>query len=338
MLYKLQTGRMDLGKELTAEVRFENIIGEIEKVIISFGKDTNPDFHVQIITSDGEVCLDINDNKDSVYYPRNWNVASQKYTGTHSMPAESSVLDADKWIIFGWLKVAVQGPGAQDYIKNIEIIMNGEKKEETYLQKEDAMVSTATLGVSNPIYSRRKKGVSEALRKTYGDTARELGSDFIVKDEGKLESMSEFISRSIYERKFDNVSKSISEIIKEYIVNAIKKGKSPQDIARFVMRKGSLSSSEAMVIARTEYQAIHNKMREWSYRQLDPEGELKYKWIGPSDYRTTEICKRIKERTEKGVELSKLNEIVKQEGKKGGFEPRDFNPHINCRHTFVKVV
>lgn len=57
-----------------------------------------------------------------------------------------------------------------------------------------------------------------------------------------------------------------------------------------------LEDHEAERIARTETQSIVNHAREQGYRERDDVDELRFRWIGPSDHRTTETCESIKER------------------------------------------
>jgi hypothetical protein len=104
------------------------------------------------------------------------------------------------------------------------------------------------------------------------------------------------------------------------------------------MGGANMTPQQAEVIARTESQAVHNKMREYSYKKIDPEGKFKYKWINPLDDRTTDICRHLVSRTTGGVTLDTLKNLVEDESKKAGFEPREFTPHINCRSTFVRLI
>ena len=92
-------------------------------------------------------------------------------------------------------------------------------------------------------------------------------------------------------------------------------------------------------IARSETQSIKNVSRVLEYEDRDPEGEFKYEWIGPAQPgRTTEVCTAIKKRTKGGVSLKELNKIINEESRKGGFEPRPYLPHYQCRHTPRRVV
>ena len=92
-------------------------------------------------------------------------------------------------------------------------------------------------------------------------------------------------------------------------------------------------------IVRTETGNINNLAREIAYKSIDKDGKFKYKWIGPDDNRTTKICRRITERTKNGVTLEELKKIIREEADPKTYTPsRPFSPHINCRHTYVRVV
>lgn len=99
-----------------------------------------------------------------------------------------------------------------------------------------------------------------------------------------------------------------------------------------------LTDYEAERIARTETTMIANKARELQYTEKHPES--KYIWIGPDDHRTTEICKTIKERQpNEGLSLDDLKKLIRDVAfEKGETQPRDWLPHIGCRHTFRRVM
>ena len=67
--------------------------------------------------------------------------------------------------------------------------------------------------------------------------------------------------------------------------------------------------------------------------------EERFRWIGPNDNRTTDTCEAIAaEVGDDGVPLPELKETVKRVAEEHGHNPREFTPHIQCRHTFVRVV
>lgn len=92
---------------------------------------------------------------------------------------------------------------------------------------------------------------------------------------------------------------------------------------------------------RTEVQAQQNEFRERMYEKMEGSENFKYRWINPMDDRTTDICRAIVHRTDNGVTMEKLKEIVKQESRKEDFDlykDKPFTPHFNCRSTFVRVL
>lgn len=111
------------------------------------------------------------------------------------------------------------------------------------------------------------------------------------------------------------------------------------DIVKKIMSAVGTDEVQAERIARTEFQSMSNTLREYNFKKYDPEGKSIFKWIGPNDHRTTQICEAIKQRSQSGVPIEKLREIVKEESIRGGFDgSREWTPHINCRHTFVRVL
>lgn len=221
-----------------------------------------------------------------------------------------------------------------DRIQDDEIIIVAHKNP----IKGDAPVTTTSQSVYFSRYSpeqRRKK-----VRAIYVGKLEEIKKE--VKKEYELtkqdEDEIEHIADNLYAKPFAGLSKRLSDKIKDYLLDAYEKQKRMETIVNFIKRIAKkLTYEESEMIARTEMSALSNKAREWSYLKIDPEKKFKYRWIGPDDNRTTQICKNIKARTARGVSLDELKKIIDEEGRKGGFEPRDFLPHINCRHTFMKV-
>ena len=148
------------------------------------------------------------------------------------------------------------------------------------------------------------------------------------------------LSDQMFSKSFDDLTKAQSDKLKDIMMYGFTHEQSIIEISKTAERelgKEVLTASQLERIVRTEHTAIRNKMREVLYDSVDPTDKLKYKWIGPTDHRTTSICETIKRKTKSGVSLKELKRIVNEESQKGGFEPRDFTPHINCRHTFVSL-
>lgn len=347
MFKKLTIENIGLDNEVKKVIVTKPIYGEVEKIIVKYKKNSSENLILKIFSSDGELLVSVEGNEDTIFYPRNWNVMNQRYEGISIAPEGSNVLYAEKYVLFGSLVVFVQGASIYDGIDRIDFIIRGEIGDTITLSKQDAEIITkqeivkqaCNSGIEhNHVYKRRIRKIQELIQKTFKNIAKSEGKhDLVYKTNYK--ELANFIEESLYEGKFDGLSKSLSDLIKEYIVRAMIKGYPIQRIITYIDRKGKdkINRARAEIIARTETQALQNKIREWSYKKIDPEGKFKYKWIGPDDNRTTEVCKRIKERTRAGVTLEQLKKIIHEEAKNAGFEPREFTPHINCRHTFVRV-
>ena len=206
--------------------------------------------------------------------------------------------------------------------------------------KESAPVTSATSGTYNPVYSHRRKEIERYMQKVLNDILKEEKLELNIEKQNEgIEDMIKFIEESLYSRNFEGVNKTISDRIKDYILTALRKGYPIARITDYIDRKAGIGIINAESIARTEVQALQNAAREWGYIKIDPDEKLKYKWLGPADDRTTEICDNIKKRTVDGVPLDELRGIVKEESIKGGFDgSREWTPHINCRHTFVRAI
>ncbi len=351
---RVSTGKVEINKGEEERIVTEQISGEIEKVILMYDKNCSEDTRIKIFTSDGEKIMDVVGNQNGIYYPRNWNVMNQKYQEIN-VASEYTMPPIEKYVNHGYMLIVVEGGGVLDIINKIELLINGNitKSEETITEeqkaddiinksiayKEDATINSETEGVYNPVHGRRRR-IKEYMKKVLQDTIeKEKVSMDITKQESGLEEMSEFITDSVYSKKFDGISKAISDRIKDYLVRALNKGYPIEKIRDHIVRegRGEVALMQAETIARTEIQALHNAVREWSYKKIDKENKFLYRWHGPDDDRVTLVCKNIKARTIKGVSLDKLREIVKEESIKGGFDgSREWTPHYSCRHTFLR--
>ena len=99
------------------------------------------------------------------------------------------------------------------------------------------------------------------------------------------------------------------------------------------------------VVMRTETASILNEAREEGYQSREESGRYKFKWVGPSDKRTTDACTELKEKTNPDhggtpVSLPDLKRLEREVHAKhfGNLEYREHALHPNERHTFVRVV
>lgn len=118
----------------------------------------------------------------------------------------------------------------------------------------------------------------------------------------------------------------------------------------------SLSEERALNIARTETSAVLDTAKDLAHdaemaeieeeadspEEVD-EQEPKYKWVGPNDDSTTEICSEVGRITDEkgGVSLDKLQNLLQQHAQKSknGTPSRvdEWTPHYQCRRTFERV-
>jgi SPP1 gp7 family putative phage head morphogenesis protein len=127
-------------------------------------------------------------------------------------------------------------------------------------------------------------------------------------------------------------ARKASEIIEQGLAQA----RSLKEITDKLQQVATITETRADLIARTESQRVQTLARANSYEQVVDDG-AKFKWIGPNDRRTTDICKKIRKRTRRGVSLERLKEIIKEESDETFYSTDSpYSPHWNCRHTFIR--
>ncbi|MGP8322421.1 MAG: phage minor head protein [Methanosarcinaceae archaeon] len=146
--------------------------------------------------------------------------------------------------------------------------------------------------------------------------------------------------------QFENMTLGESTATHDTIFNGFEDGKSVDQIAKQIERDTGVPFEHARIIVRTEESGITNALRLDRFQDRDPFGEFRYGWVGASDHRTTKICTNIKLRIKKegkgkGVPLKRLLAIVEEESIKGNpptWQYRQLIPHIQCRHSLVRVI
>ena len=149
-----------------------------------------------------------------------------------------------------------------------------------------------------------------------------------------------YMNSSLLWNAYANVSKDMSNKINSILLSNMRDNFFDYEQAKkdLISEVPELSKNRTNMIIRNEYPNIRKIAQERTYNELDPNGEWKYKWLGPNDYRTTDICKRIQARTEEGVSLEELKSIIKEEGDPKTYtSSRPFMPHLQCRHTYILV-
>ncbi len=149
----------------------------------------------------------------------------------------------------------------------------------------------------------------------------------------------------VFKSAFSGFNKTVSSKLNEQIAKAFETpgGFSVDKLVNDMSKVVDASRGSLERIARTESSNISNLARKNSYLKVDETGsEFLYKWIGPSDNRTTVYSKGIKSgvRSEGGaVTMNRLQEIIKQNADPNIYSAqRPFQSHINQRHTFIRVV
>lgn len=189
--------------------------------------------------------------------------------------------------------------------------------------------------------SRLQKLTATEIKSVYKDAIAQ------VEKETKLdigfgevdENAVEVVTKSkIFRDAFDHYDKAIRNDVMESMKASIRKNLTLGEIVDELKKTIEAREGSLMRIARTESQNVQTLARNNSYNKVDKEGKFRYKWIGPDDWRTTKYCKKIQKRTANGVTMKQLKEIIQAEADPRTFgSSRPFTPHINCRHTFVRV-
>lgn len=213
------------------------------------------------------------------------------------------------------------------------------------LAKDGGMVSSSTSGVNNPCHSRRIRHLSNIVRTVQTQIAKEENINIPIEkaDEG-IDTLAEVMENAIYEDSFDDMDRSISEKIKDYIIRSISRGYKSARVVNYIKNKGNIPLARANNIYRTESHAIRTEARDFSYDKIDPDNSLKFKWLGPADHRRTTICGNITRRTAHGVTRPELRGIIQDEVDKAiirgelptDYDARRYNPHFSCRHSMVR--
>lgn len=197
--------------------------------------------------------------------------------------------------------------------------------------------------VSEKISHKLKKTAEAEVKGIYTKAMKHVGQEmniefaFTQRDEHAVNLLK---NNQIFTQAFENVEKDVAKKLNIIIASAYRR---PEDFTldKIVGRMKNVSDeSEGHLtnIARTETNHISNLARENSYSQIEGSEGLLFRWIGPSDDRTTDVCKAITRRTENGVTMAQMKAIIAEESAKTGFTARDYTPHYSCRHTFIRVM
>ncbi|MHC1583107.1 MAG: phage minor head protein [Methanosarcinales archaeon] len=203
----------------------------------------------------------------------------------------------------------------------------GESTDEVVQQITDAVISEFRRDWARAVselYLSTKRRVARRLRQKMRFTAEDMDSLRLV-TQGP-------ILRRVYEGLSKVLSDKINERVKEYFKHG-----DFERLVREIKEVGNMTYSRADRIARTESGVVENLALANAYRESDPEGKRRYRWVSIPDERRTEWCKKISELTRHGVTLEELREIIKEHGDPRLKDRRPFQVHINCRSTIQPV-
>ncbi len=185
---------------------------------------------------------------------------------------------------------------------------------------------------------RFRKKMGSLIGKAY-----EILSEDLIKEDSLItkqdnEAFIAFMSKSIFDKTYEGLSKTKSNKINEIIIKGAVERTSRKDIAKQIENLG-VDKEQSELITRTETAVLKNKAREFNFDKTKGSSKFKYKWTGPRDNRTSDISKEIVSKSSKGMTLNSLKSLVKKTSEKFGFKPdRDWFSHPNQRHSFVRIV
>lgn len=145
----------------------------------------------------------------------------------------------------------------------------------------------------------------------------------------------------IREASFIKLKKDLKRKAMRTIAKGIRKNLTIPQMTKLLQKELGVIESRAELIARNETHHITNTARERAYTTLGKVArrEMLFRWIGPMDFRTTTYCRTIHRRTNRGVKLDRLKQIISEEADPKWYNPqRPFSPHANCRHILLRCV
>lgn len=233
---------------------------------------------------------------------------------------------------------------SMDLKKKITDVIN--KFFKTHKRKpSQAELSKALAKINTELNSELKEVTRKQFEKAYKDemakVERELDLNLIfgTSDQNTIETL---LNQKVLSEAYNGITEKMTEKINDLISDAYTKGELSVDkISKRINEISDVARNKAETIARTEMSKVGAAARKNSYQKEEDFDTLKFRWIGPDDNRTTDISKRIKQRTKNGVTWDKLVKIVEEESRKENPSwtvDKEFPvSHPNSRHTFVRV-
>jgi len=181
-----------------------------------------------------------------------------------------------------------------------------------------------------------------------GKIEQQAADPFWAEDEAMPEFVQELIEEAlnagvVYARDYKATGVN-GEVVEEFFREKLDQpqGWSIRSLAEDFADRFDISFERAVETLRTQLTTVLNEAREQGYRQQGDVDDRDFKWLGPSDERTTRACQWLKEQTDPdhGGEprsLDELQDLVEEANDRFvDHQGREWAPHINCRHTFVE--
>lgn len=150
--------------------------------------------------------------------------------------------------------------------------------------------------------------------------------------------LEDFMSKNIFDRQFEGLSKTKSNKIRKALLKGIIAKEGLIELNKTIEALG-VEKDQAELIVRTESNVLRNASREFNFSRVEGSERFLFKWVGPNDRRTSDISKEIKSKSSRGLKLEKLKSLVRKTSEKFGFSPdRDWFSHPNQRHTFTRLI
>lgn len=213
------------------------------------------------------------------------------------------------------------------------------------LEKVEELLSE----VRSDLTERLKAATNSFFNRVYNEEVeqveRQLGVN-ITFDSIDEEAVRYLKSQPVLQQSFNDLSKNVADKIQQVLLSAYseQRGIDLNRISKEIEEVAGVAESRAELIARTETSKVSAAARKNSYaKEEEARGvKFKYRWIGPTDGRTTDLSKRIKRRTSGGVTYDEMINIIQEESRKDfpewTVDPNAPVSHYQSRHTFVRVV
>lgn len=195
-----------------------------------------------------------------------------------------------------------------------------------------------------PDFDRHYLGMLERVAWDTETSDRALFAESAIPDMVQERIRETIMAGSVFS-DFKTIPSSEVMQLREYLTESLEQdGWTTDGLADQLMDlEGIEERYEAERIARTETQHIVQESRESAYEERGL-AEEQFKWLGTEDNRTTEACTWLKEQTNPKFggtprTLDELKELVTEANERFvDHDAREWTPHIQCRHTYVRHV